>query len=176
LLLPFPILFLTLAHCAYLADLFLNHRPADSLWGKAVEALGGEDKHNVDFNREDKLAILKDVLDAVNEKKRICLENRWRYKKGKKEIIIRDQLEKVTEWVNKFKEVGDNAMQYDPAHAALPWAGVRFFLQVRRLKPYLSFARPIYLNLGDRQRYPDVRRHGRRDGTSVKSDHTLRHI
>jgi len=98
-----------------------------------VEALDDEEKRYVDFDREDKLAILKDVLRAVDEKKRTCLEKRWKYKKGNKEIIIRDQLEKVAEWVNKFKDVGDNAVQYDPGHAALPWAGVRFFLQVRRI-------------------------------------------
>jgi hypothetical protein len=135
-----------------LADPFLNRRPADSLWEKAVEALDDEDNRNVDFNKEDKLAILRDVLDAVEEKKRTCLEKRWKYKKGDKEIIIRDQLEKVVKWVDKFKEVGDNAVQYDPAHAALPWAGVRFFLQVRRLQSYLSFLRPDYLYLDDCQR------------------------
>jgi hypothetical protein len=134
-----PILFLSLTRCAYFANPSLNYRPAGSLWDKAAEALGGEDKRNVDFNREDKLAILRDVLEAVNEKKRTCLEKRWKYKKGNKEIIIRDQLEKVAEWVNKFKEVGDCAVQYDPAHASLPWAGVRFFLQVRHLQSYLSF-------------------------------------
>jgi len=30
----------------------------------------------------------------------------------------------------KFKAVGDMAMQYDPAHASLTWAGVRFLLRV----------------------------------------------
>lgn len=34
-------------------------------------------------------------------------------------------------WVNKFKEVVDVAIQYDPVHAALPWAAVRFLLQVK---------------------------------------------
>jgi len=61
------------------------------------------------------------------------LKGRWKLKKGNKEVIIRDQLEKVVLWVEIFKEVGDNAIQCDPAHAALPWAGVRFFLQVRRI-------------------------------------------
>lgn len=103
-----------------------------------------EDKRYVDFNQEGKLAILKDVLNAAEEKKRTCLEKRWKYKKGDKEIIIRDQLEKVVEWVNKFKEIGDNAVQYDPAHAALPWAGVRFFLQVRRLSWYFNFLKSDY--------------------------------
>lgn len=95
-----------------------------------MEALEDDDKLNVDFKRADKLDILKDILVAVDQKKRICLEKRWKYKKGNKQIIIRDQLEKVAEWVNKFKQIGDSATQYDPVHAALPWAGVRFLLQV----------------------------------------------
>ena len=55
--------------------------------------------------------------------------------KGKKEIIVHDQLEKIIAWVNKFKEIGDLAVQYDPVHAALPRAGVRFFLQVTCFSP-----------------------------------------
>ena len=31
---------------------------------------------------------------------------------------------------NKFKELGDIAVQYDTGHASLPWAGIRFILQV----------------------------------------------
>ena len=58
------------------------------------------------------------------------MEKRWKYKKGNKEIIIRDKLEKVVVWVNKFKELGDIAVQYDTGHASLPWAGIRFILQV----------------------------------------------
>ncbi|KAI0162220.1 hypothetical protein GGR57DRAFT_517591 [Xylariaceae sp. FL1272] len=32
-------------------------------------------------------------------------------------------------WLNKFKEIGDIIIQYDPTHAALPWAAVLFILQ-----------------------------------------------
>jgi len=92
--------------------------------------LSNDDKNGIDFDCTDKRVILDDVLRVVDVKKQLCLDKRWKYKKGDKEIIIRDQLEKVGFWVNKFKEVGDNAMQYDPAHAALPWVGVRFILQV----------------------------------------------
>ena len=45
-------------------------------------------------------------------------------------MIVRDSLERVVKWVAKFKEVGDIAVQYDPSHASLPWAGVRLLLQV----------------------------------------------
>jgi hypothetical protein len=151
----------------------LYRRPRDSLWEKAVKALDDKDKLDVDFERANKLAILEDVLKAVDEKKKACLNGRWTCKKGNKEIIIRDQLEKVVEWVNKFKEVGDTAIQYDPVHAALPWAGVRFFLQVGCLLFALSRTDPYYL--GNCQRHSDLWRHGRWDGTCIQPDYALRH-
>ena len=93
--------------------------------------MSDEDKENIDFNRTDKLTILNDVLAAVKDKREICMQRRWRYKRSNGEVIIlRDLFEKMMVWVNKFKEIGDVAVQYDPGHASLPWAGVRFFLQV----------------------------------------------
>jgi len=59
------------------------------------------------------------------------MQRSWKYKNRNGEnVVLRDLFEKMAKWVNKFKEVGDVAVQYDPAHAALPWAGVRFLLQV----------------------------------------------
>lgn len=59
------------------------------------------------------------------------MKKRWRFKRiSGDEVILRDVFEKIVTWVNKFKDFGDIAMQYDPGHAALPWAGVRFLLQV----------------------------------------------
>ena len=45
-------------------------------------------------------------------------------------MVLRDILEKIIAWLDKFTAVGDVAAQYDPAHASLAWAGVRFLLQV----------------------------------------------
>ena len=103
---------------------------SEDLWKKAVDSLSDEDKQDVDFTGYNKLGILDDVLAAVEKGKRTCLEKRWKYRKEGHDIIIRDKLEKVVTWVNKIKEVGDTVVQYDPGHAALPWAGVRLILQV----------------------------------------------
>lgn len=108
----------------------LTPRSANSLWEKAFQALDEEDKANVNF-ATNKLDILEGILAVAAEKQRMCLAKRWKYKKGNKEIIIRDQLEKIVGWVEKFQQIGDQIVQYDPGHAALPWAAVRFFLQVR---------------------------------------------
>jgi len=41
-----------------------------------------------------------------------------------------DRLKKMAAWVQKFKDVGSPIAQYDPTHAALPWAGIFLVLQI----------------------------------------------
>ena len=54
-----------------------------------------------------------------------------------KNLILRDVFGKIVGWIQKFKEIGDVAVQYDPVHASLPWAGVRLLLEVRW--PFILF-------------------------------------
>lgn len=59
------------------------------------------------------------------------MQKRWKYTKRNGEVVIpRDVFEEIMKWVSKFNAVGDMAVQYDPAHAALPWAGVGLLLEV----------------------------------------------
>ena len=46
------------------------------------------------------------------------------------EVVLRDVGMKILRWLEKFEQIGDTIVQYDPGHAALPWAGFRFLLQV----------------------------------------------
>ncbi|KAL9036276.1 MAG: hypothetical protein Q9180_004390 [Flavoplaca navasiana] len=102
-----------------------------SLWDQAVQSLSDEDKQSIDFSRPDKATILADVLQAAEQKKHLCMQKRWKFtKKNGHVFIVRDLCEKIIKWTHKFKEIGDVAVQYDPSHASLPWAAVRFFLQL----------------------------------------------
>jgi hypothetical protein len=38
--------------------------------------------------------------------------------------------DKVFDWLNKFKQIGDIVANVDPLHVGVPWAGIRFLLQV----------------------------------------------
>jgi len=106
---------------------------------KAVKTLSDKDRLSIDFNRVDRLKALEDVMVAVEEKRRSCLEKRWKYKNSKGEdVILRNLFEKIAVWVGKFKEVVDIAVQYDPMHAALPWAAVRLVLQVKAFHHLLN--------------------------------------
>lgn len=50
-------------------------------------------------------------------------------RKNGKPLVLRDLYAKIVACINKFKAIGDIVVQYDPAHAALPWAALRLILQ-----------------------------------------------
>ena len=102
-----------------------------NLWDEAVASLNDEDQVVFDFSRSDKTAILEDILTAAEIKRQACMQKRWKFKRKRGDsIILRDVFEKLIKWVQKFKEIGDIVVQYDPGHATLPWAAVRFLLQL----------------------------------------------
>jgi hypothetical protein len=71
--------------------------------------LSDEHKSYSIFGQEDRSASLKDVLDVAEKKKQICIERQLEFKKNEKEIVIRDLLDRVIGWVNRFKVGGGDA-------------------------------------------------------------------
>ena len=102
------------------------------LWDQAVKHLSEDDRQQVDFSPDDKREALPEILAVVETEKTLMKGREW--KLGKRSngepIVLRDVLGKIANWIDKLKEVGDNAANFDPVHAALPWAAVRFVLQV----------------------------------------------
>ncbi len=100
--------------------------------------------------------LLEQVCDIAARKKKHCDAKSWRFELHGRTYILRDVAGKVVEWVNLFKQVGDTAIQYDPVHAALPWAGVRFLLEVDafplRYLHLVDLYSPIYQSLKLRHR------------------------
>ena len=115
---------------------------AGTLWIKAYNELPTEYKqdlecvNNTDSDKPEKLEVLKQLLEHAMEARRTNIASQWKLKWGDKEINVREKAEKLVGWIVKFKEVVDVAVQYDPVHAALPWAGVRFILTVCPSRAY----------------------------------------
>ena len=108
-----------------------SNQPSRNLWQKALDKLDDEVKSSLNYSNASRRDILAAVHRTAEEKKQICLAKRWKFKNSKgEEIIVRDLLEKVIIWLDTFKAIGDVAMQYDPGHAALPWAATRFLLRI----------------------------------------------
>ncbi|KAL2835343.1 hypothetical protein BJY01DRAFT_252764 [Aspergillus pseudoustus] len=106
-------------------------RTSDDLWKQAAASLSEEDQKNLDFRCPDKLEILSDLLCLTEKEIQRCEKGciSFRRKSGEK-VFARDLFAKIVKWIQHFKHIGDVAVQYDPAHASLPWAGIRFLLNV----------------------------------------------
>ena len=100
------------------------------LWYLAIISLDEADQVQLHFDRHLNLGELQKLTEQAHDK---CINERWQFtspitSNGK--VVLRDLFKKITTWVETFIQVGDTAVQYDPGHAALPWAGVRLLLQV----------------------------------------------
>jgi hypothetical protein len=74
--------------------------------------------------------MLQHLCTITEQKRDDCDKRGWKFKLYGRQIILRDLAQKIIVWIDKFKEVGDVAANFDPVHVALPWAGIRFLLQV----------------------------------------------
>lgn len=99
-------------------------------WQAAFDGLPPELKASLIASRGYKLDVIAAVLDEAEQKKKICLQKRWKIKFHGHTIILRDIFDKIIAWANEYRAIGDVAMQFDPAAASLPWAGVRFLMHV----------------------------------------------
>lgn len=103
-----------------------------SLWDQAVAELSEEDMRIFRVGNAEPSQILGEILTVVNSQRDRSQLNKWKILgRGGQEIIMSDVCAKISACVHKFMSVIDIATSFDPVHTALPWAGVRFILQVR---------------------------------------------
>jgi hypothetical protein len=101
------------------------------LWKRAVDALSDDVKSQIDWTQDQKRVPLGNLLQLTEDAQKQAADKAWSFKRPNGDKVnVRDVLTKVAKWLNHFKDVGDLAVQYDPAHAALPWAGFRLLLNV----------------------------------------------
>ena len=103
----------------------------DEVWWRALEALPNDDQvvasQCLTDSRLDVLQKLQATLEARQEEYQ---KRGLHFKFHGRQYVLRDVTERIVFWINKFKEIGDLVVTFDPFHAALPWAGLRFLLGV----------------------------------------------
>ena len=116
-----------------------------SLWSRAIksdELSSQEHKTLADIglkagNQKTASSVdaVRSIMDGMLDKKKGEL---WKIKFRDEEVVLRDVGMKILRWLDTFKHIGDIIVQYDPGHAALPWAGFRFLLQVDLIHEILN--------------------------------------
>jgi hypothetical protein len=75
-------------------------------------------------------SFLEDLIAAAEKKQQESMQNKWKFNLNGRQIVLQDVANKIITWLDKFKQVGDIAVNFDPVQSALPWAAIRFLLQV----------------------------------------------
>ena len=99
-------------------------------WSAALESLSDEDRQWATFDGQNKLDVLSKLSEIVVNAKDKTVKERWSFNRHGEAYILRDCFGKIEVWLDRFKNIGDIVAQFDPVHASLPWAGVRFLLEV----------------------------------------------
>lgn len=82
------------------------------------------------LNSNDAGEALERSLAAASQKRQDCKLKEWRLTVAGRTIVLRDVAGKIVDWLDRFKAVGDVVANIDPIHIGLPWAGIRFVLEV----------------------------------------------
>jgi hypothetical protein len=94
--------------------------------------LGDKDRRGVDFAQKGDHSIVNEILTSAKEKQKEKLDSSWKYtRKDGTVVLLRDVFNKIVDSITKFQDAADFLVSLDATgHAALPWAGVKFFLSV----------------------------------------------
>ncbi|KAE9375999.1 hypothetical protein N431DRAFT_556282, partial [Stipitochalara longipes BDJ] len=94
-----------------------------SLWAQAAASLGPDDQLPFNLNDPTVKTSIDDALKPAKLMQEHCKKKLWKYENKRGEVVIlRDVFAKVVNAIDKFNEIGDIIVQYDPVHAALSWA------------------------------------------------------
>lgn len=108
--------------------------PSRDLWQEALQRLSEKDRALVlkhfSPGSTDTTSMVDALLITAKDKRKVCEDKRWNFQFKEHTVRLQDTADKVVVWLDKFKAVGDIAVNVDPMHAGLPWAGIRFLLQV----------------------------------------------
>lgn len=95
-----------------------------NIWELALGDLDPADQESL--RSVDKIDVLTEVKVAAEKQRDLSIAKRWKIGR----VVIRDVFEKILAWVDKFVKICDIVVQFDPVHAALPWACIRTILMV----------------------------------------------
>lgn len=101
-----------------------------NLWNEAIQKLPGKDRLLVDWNNLEKIDILKQVREQIDELQQQEEIKHKSFNWRGRQVKIHDVASNVVRYIDKFSSVGDAVTSLDPIHAGLPWAAFKFLLGI----------------------------------------------
>lgn len=108
----------------------------NSILKDVLKKIGGQERETIEnllrpTNTVDVNDALSQVHTCASDLQERCRRKNltWTYKG--RQVHLSEKVDKILQFVDKLKAVGDIIASVDPVHIGLPWAGVRGILEVR---------------------------------------------
>ena len=108
----------------------------NSILQDALKEIGEQERETIEnllrpTNTVDVNDALSQVHTCAGDLQERCRRTKlaWTYKG--RQVYLSEKVDKILQFVDKLKAVGDTVANVDPVHIGLPWAGVRAILEVR---------------------------------------------
>jgi hypothetical protein len=92
---------------------------ADQIMGMQQAAAAGGNRH-----------FATQLLHAVQQGRKAIEDKRWKITTSSREVVLRDQFDRLVKVVTSIKDVASAAASLDPLHVGLPLAGFCVLMQV----------------------------------------------
>ncbi|KAH6721991.1 hypothetical protein BKA61DRAFT_666739 [Leptodontidium sp. MPI-SDFR-AT-0119] len=103
------------------------------LWAKALRKLPAKDGALITEAARNCSCSCQDLLDQLQklaaEKQALAVAKGLKVRFRGREYKLRAVAGNIAAWLRRYQGIGDVAVSFDPVHAALPWAVVRFVIQ-----------------------------------------------
>ena len=109
-------------------------QPGQRLLDEAFKALSPAQQSTIRDHRasgtQDIRAAVEEAQNAAKKQQQLCEDRKWQWNFRGRQVVLRDEADKVLCWLDRFKSVGDVVANVAPLYAGIPWAGIRIILEV----------------------------------------------
>ena len=102
---------------------------SQSLWDIAIRRLNPDERSALGASGSE-LDLLASLFSVAQNKLELCERHQWGFTFFGKQYSIRSIVENINIHLKNVREVVDTIVSWDPMHLALPWAALKFLLQV----------------------------------------------
>lgn len=86
-------------------------------------------------------AAFEGVHGCAKQLQRQCADERWSWRYKDRQVYPFEKMDKVLQFLDRFKSVIDLATNADPVQFGLPWAGIRVILEVCDILAHLPLSK-----------------------------------
>ena len=101
----------------------------------ALKEVGEQERETIEnllrpTNTVDVNDALSKVYTCAGELQERCMRTKLSWTWKGRQVYLSEKVDKILQFVDKLKAVGDIVANVDPIHVGVPWAGVRAILEV----------------------------------------------